>query len=268
MKTGTHMRIMIVSGTGTGVGKTILTAAIATLARQAGQRVAVIKPVQTGLRPGEPGDLACIRRLVGADVTCRELRRFPAPLSPEAAARESDHPSLPFKEIETAAQTLAQSHDLVLVEGAGGLLVRFDEHGHTLADAAAQLSAPVVVAACPGLGTLNTSALTIEAMRQRQLQSAGIVIGSWPTGADMACWSNLLDLPVVAGAPLSGVLPAAMATLKPGAFADCAREALAPHLGGHFDQQAFARSLYSRTPRPTRSLALLVADDRRAVKHE
>lgn len=261
------MRIMIVSGTGTGVGKTVLTAAIAMLARQAGQRVAVIKPVQTGLQPDEPGDLACVRRLVGADVTCRELRRFPAPLSPEAAARESDHPPLPFEEIETAARTLAQSHDLVLVEGAGGLLVRFDEHGHTLADTATQLDAPVVVATCPDLGTLNTTALTVEAMRQRQLQSAGIVIGCWPTEADMACQSNLLDLPVVTGAPLSGVLPAAMTTLKPGAFADRAREALAPHLGGHFDQQAFARSLYPQILRPTRSLARLATNDRRAVHH-
>ncbi|MGH3907303.1 MAG: AAA family ATPase, partial [Pseudonocardiaceae bacterium] len=77
---------LIVTGTGTGVGKTVVTAALAALAVAAGRRVAVLKPAQTGVRAGEPGDVDEVRRLVGPSVTCRELARYPDPLAPATAA--------------------------------------------------------------------------------------------------------------------------------------------------------------------------------------
>jgi dethiobiotin synthetase len=78
--------VLVVTGTGTGVGKTVVTAAVAALAAARGSRVAVVKPAQTGVDADEPGDLAEVRRLAGV-TDLHELARYPDPLSPAAAAR-------------------------------------------------------------------------------------------------------------------------------------------------------------------------------------
>ena len=102
--------------------------------------------------------------------------------------------------------------DLVVLEGAGGLLVRMDGRGGTIADLGAELGARgvragFVVVATPGLGTLNHSALTAEALRHRGLDCVGFVLGSWPQEPDLAMRLNLEDLPAVTGAPLLGRVP-------------------------------------------------------------
>lgn len=218
------MTVLIVSGTGTEVGKTVVTAAIAALALASGRRVAVVKPVQTGEPPGSSsGDLAVVRRL--ADVSfAYELARFPDPLSPEAAARAAGRAPLDL----TAAAVFVKglNADLVLVEGAGGLLVRYDALGTTIADLAVMLGAPVLVVTTPGLGTLNHTALTLEALARRGLTSAGVVIGAWPADPGLAERSNLTDLAVIAGGPLAGALPAGAARLSRGDFLAMARASL------------------------------------------
>ncbi|MER6241428.1 dethiobiotin synthase [Streptomyces clavifer] len=225
------MTILVVSGTGTEIGKTVVTAAVA--AACSGRRVAVLKPAQTGLAPGEQGDVAEVVRLAGGQVTAVELARFPEPLAPETAARRSGLPPVRPYEIADAAQKLATEHDLVLVEGAGGLLVRFDEQGSTLADAARLMAAPVLVVAPAGLGTLNATALTAEALRARGLACPGVVVGSMPAEPDLAARCNLEDLPVAAGAPLLGVVPAGAGSLSPADFRARAAAWLAPELGGN-----------------------------------
>ncbi|MEV7299195.1 dethiobiotin synthase [Streptomyces clavifer] len=225
------MTILVVSGTGTEIGKTVVTAAVA--AACSGRRVAVLKPAQTGLAPGEQGDVAEVVRLAGGRVTAVELARFPEPLAPETAARRSGLPPVRPYEIADAAQKLATEHDLVLVEGAGGLLVRFDEQGSTLADAARLMAAPVLVVAPAGLGTLNATALTAEALRARGLACPGVVVGSMPAEPDLAARCNLEDLPVAAGAPLLGVVPAGAGSLSPADFRARAAAWLAPELGGN-----------------------------------
>jgi dethiobiotin synthetase len=102
---------------------------------------------------------------------------------------------------------LATERDLVLVEGAGGLLVRYDPAGSTLADLALTLGAPVLVVAAAGLGTLNHAALTCEAAAARGLARAGLVIGSWPREPGLADQQNLIDLPAAAKVPLTGIIP-------------------------------------------------------------
>ncbi|MFJ4827379.1 dethiobiotin synthase [Streptomyces bacillaris] len=224
------MTVLVVSGTGTEIGKTVVTAAVAAAAR--GRRVAVLKPAQTGLAPGEPGDAAEVVRLAGAHVTPVELARFPEPLAPATAARRAGlDPVRPY-EVAEAAQKLATEHDLVLVEGAGGLLVRFDDEGATLADAARLLAAPVLVVAPAGLGTLNATALTAEALRTRGLECRGVVVGSLPERPDLASRCNIEDLPVAAGAPLLGAVPAGAGALPAADFAARAAGWLAPELGG------------------------------------
>ncbi|MFI5757707.1 dethiobiotin synthase [Streptomyces sp. NPDC051569] len=233
------MPVVIVTGTGTEIGKTIVTAALAAVALARGRTVAVLKPAQTGLGPGEPGDAAEVARLAGK-VTAVELARFPDPLAPATAARRAGAAPVRPDEVAEAAEKLAAEHDLVLIEGAGGLLVRFDGTGATLADAARLLRAPVLVVAPAGLGTLNATALTAEALRARELEPLGVVVGSWPAAPDLAARCNLADLPDVAGAPLLGAVPQGAGALAPPDFRARAAHWLAPRLDGRWDAAAFA----------------------------
>jgi dethiobiotin synthetase len=228
--------LLVVTGTGTGVGKTVVTAALAALAADRGSRVAVVKPAQTGVPAGAPGDLTEIRRLSGVD-DLHELARYPDPLSPEAAARRSGRPALRLDEVARCLDRLAAERDLVLVEGAGGLLVRFAEDGWTVADLARLLSAEVLLVVAAGLGTLNSTALTLEVLAGRGLRLAGLVIGAWPAEPDLACRSNVTDLEQLAGRPLGGALPAG-APARPD-FGSVARHGLGPAYGGRFDAADF-----------------------------
>ncbi|MFC5905972.1 dethiobiotin synthase [Streptacidiphilus monticola] len=226
--------VVLVTGTGTEIGKTVVTAAVAALALAAGRKVAVLKPGQTGMAPGEPGDLAEVLRLAGP-VTTSELARYPDPLAPATAAARSGLPTIGPEEIAAEAARLAASHDLVLVEGAGGLLVHYDEHGHSLADVPKALtshglSASALVVVTAGLGTLNVTQLTAEALQARGIPLRGLVIGSMPAEPDLATRCNLTDLPRVAGAPLLGAVPHGLPDAPD--FLAGARAALAPALGG------------------------------------
>ncbi len=229
------MRTLIITGTGTGVGKTVVTAAVATLAATAGDRVVVLKPAQTGIEPGAPGDLADVTRLVGERVLTRELARYPEPLAPATAARRSGLPPLRTRDVADATAEIEHTGaDLLLIEGAGGLLVRLNDDGETLAEVADALDAPVLVVASAGLGVLNTAALTAEALERRGLTCVGTVVGAYPDVPDLAEQTNLADLPVVTGAPLLGVLPTGLGEADPERFADAARCGLHPVLGGQW----------------------------------
>jgi dethiobiotin synthetase len=202
---GAVLPITIISGTGTGVGKTIVTAALAALAAAGGERVAVVKPAQTGIDTGEETDLETVRRLTGV-TDLHELARFPDPLSPEAAARTAGLPPLDLAAAARYIRELAATRDRVLVEGAGGLLVRYHPSGCTIADLAAMLDAPVLVVTAAGLGTLNHTALTLEALATRGLRSAGVVIGSWPAEPGLAELSNVTDLPILTSTVLTSTV--------------------------------------------------------------
>jgi dethiobiotin synthetase len=212
------------------VGKTVVVAAIAALARARGERVAVVKPAQTGVAPGEPTDLEEVRRLSGVG-DLHELSRFAEPLAPATAARRATSPGVAPAAVCAAVEEL-RDRDLVLIEGAGGLLVRFDAAGGTIADVAAELGAPVLLVARAGLGTLNDAALASEALRGRGLACLGVVVGAWPAEPDLAARCNLDDLPAYARAPLLGRLPGGAGDLDPTAFLAAARAGLAPVLGG------------------------------------
>lgn len=233
--------MLIVTGTDTGVGKTVVTAAVAALARRRGAAVAVVKPAQTGVVPGEPGDVDEVIRLSGVTTTF-ELARYPAALSPAAAARQAGAAPLSLAVAAELVGELAEDNRLVLVEGAGGLLVRFDEDGATLADLARMLGAPVLVVARAGLGTLNHTALTLEALAHRGLDLAGLVIGSWPDDPGLAERSNVADLEMLAARPLAGVLPQGAGALDREEFAEVAHLGLAAVLGGGLDLPSFRRT--------------------------
>jgi dethiobiotin synthetase len=213
---------VIVTGTDTGVGKTIVTAAIAACATAAGLRVAVVKPAQTGVDPayGEEPDADVVARLAGPALT-RTLAAYPDPLAPRTAARMAQLQPLDLYTTVDAVKRIASEHDLVLVEGAGGLLVPMGPRVAeipgggfwTIADAAADLGAPAIVVARAGLGTLNHTALTLEAMDHRGI-SALVVIGAWPAEPELVHFTNLDDLPM----DLHGLLPEGAGAMDPGVF--------------------------------------------------
>jgi dethiobiotin synthetase len=174
--------VLVVTGTDTGVGKTVATAALACAARLSGIDVAVCKPVQTGTGP-TPGagddDLAEIRRLAGVDAL-HPGWRYPDPLAPVAAAQRAGA-ALPTRaELVDMIGRADAPGRLTLVEGAGGLLVELGQDGVTLRDVAVDVGAPVLVVVAPGLGTLNHTALTLESLAAKGIPCAGLVIGAWP----------------------------------------------------------------------------------------
>jgi dethiobiotin synthase len=208
--------ILFITGTDTGVGKTVVTAALAATAPGS---VAVVKPAQTGVTAEEPGDLQEVERLTGI-TNLHEGIRLRDPLAPTTAARRQGVPLPSVDAHAKSIEDLATTHDLVLVEGAGGLLVGLDEDGNDLADLAAHLTTPFafVVVARAGLGTLNHAGLTVEALRVRGLPIEGLVIGSWPAEPDLAEECNLEDLPATTGVPVIGQIPEGAGSLSREAF--------------------------------------------------
>ena len=156
------MTVLVITGTGTGVGKTITTAALTAAARQAGVDVAVCKPVQTGTDTGDD-DLAEVTRLTGLTKVVG-LARYPQPLAPLAAAEQAGKPLPTRRNMLKLIRAVDRPGQLTLVEGAGGLLVEIAEAGMTLRDLAADLGAAALVVATAELGTLNHTALTVESL--------------------------------------------------------------------------------------------------------
>jgi dethiobiotin synthetase len=209
------MTVLIVTGTDTGVGKTVATAALACHARLAGLGVAVCKPVQTGAADGDD-DLAEVARLSGVGELVSGWR-YPEPLAPVAAAERAGM-ALPARaELVSLIRGMDAPGRLTVVEGAGGLLVELGAEGVTLRDLARDLSAPVLVVVKPGLGTLNHAILTLEALAAHDIPCAGLAIGTWPGEPGVAEESNREALGRLA--PLRAVLPAGAGSFSAADFA-------------------------------------------------
>lgn len=220
--------IVLVTGTGTDVGKTVATAALAAATEGHGRRVGVVKPVQTG-EPGGPedhGDLATVHRLTGI-TDLHEFHRYPEPLAPDLSARRAGMPAADLHAVASRLRTLdaADPDRVLLVEGAGGILVRLGENW-TLADLAVDLDAPVVVVTTLGLGSLNAAELTVRCALDHGVRVLGLVGGSLPADPDLATGLNVAELPVVTGVPLLGCVPAGAGVLDRAAFTRVAGQVL------------------------------------------
>lgn len=209
------MTVLLVSGTDTDVGKTIVTAAIAATMRSSGRTVVVYKPTQTGVNDAEPGDVAVIARLTG--VPGYDGVRLRAAMAPRPAAVPEDASLPTLADHAARIHRLHESFDVVLVEGAGGLLVELTEAGDTIATLAGELDSAVVVVVRSALGTLNHTALTLEALQARDVQPLGLVIGSWPATPSCVELSNRAAFE--AGAvSLLGAIPAGAGVLPRAEF--------------------------------------------------
>jgi dethiobiotin synthetase len=171
---------VFVSGTGTEVGKTVVAAAIARTAAADGDAVGVFKPAVSGLDDGGEPDHALLRRAAGSPQADDEIApyRYGPPVSPHLGAELAGERIDPAR-LREAARRAAAGADLLVVEGVGGLLVPLTL-GYLVRDFARDLGLPVVIAAAPGLGTINHTLLTVEAARAVGLEVAAVVLTPWP----------------------------------------------------------------------------------------
>lgn len=224
------MRGWLVTGTDTGVGKTVTAAVLCRCLASAGSTPVYVKPVQSGTAVGDD-DAAAVATL--ADVPTIVGRRLGPPLAPAVAARMTGRP-LTGDDLTGVMRDAARAHPgaPLVVEGAGGLLVELGSDGTTCADLAAALGLPVVVTARPGLGTLNHTTLTVREVDRRGLELAGVVICGFPEDPDRATRTNVGELRRLTGDRLAGIVPALDLTGD-----DPLRGApawLSPTLGGHW----------------------------------
>ena len=203
-------KAIFVTGTDTGVGKTVVTAALARLLRKQGINVGVMKPVTSGcVKRGdslvsEDAELLAWAAGIPLDEDCAPycLR---APIAPsEAASRENVR--IDFSRIRDALERLLARHDFVLVEGAGGLMVPLSG-GLMVADLVLALKLSLLVVARPNLGTINHTVLTCFAARQLGIDVRGTIVNSYPEKPDPAeeYAPHLIDS--LSGVPLLGVFP-------------------------------------------------------------
>lgn len=175
---------VFVTGTGTEVGKTVAAAAIARTLAAAGHNVAVFKPAVTGLEePPADGPLAdheLLRAAAGSKQSDKEIApyRYGPPASPHLAAALAGEEIEPARLLE-AARTAASGADALVCEGVGGLLVPLAGR-YLVRDLAVDLGYPLVIAAPPGLGTINHTLLTLESARAAGLEVASVVLTPWP----------------------------------------------------------------------------------------
>ncbi|MFN8216969.1 MAG: dethiobiotin synthase [Solirubrobacterales bacterium] len=171
---------VFVTGTGTEVGKTVVAAVIAHGLAAAGRRVAVFKPCVTGLREAGESDHELLRRASGSAQSDAEIApyRYDPPASPHLAAALAGEAIEPAR-LREAAASAAAGAEAIVCEGVGGLLVPLAPR-YSVRDLAADLGYPLVVAAAPGLGTINHTLLTVEAARAAGLAVAAVVLTPWP----------------------------------------------------------------------------------------
>jgi len=190
---------VFVTGTGTEVGKTVVAAVIARTLAANGASVAVFKPAVTGLnelpadgtqssdidrfqsrRPGDEQDHALLRRAAGSGQSDDEIApyRYGPAASPHLAAALASEAIDPQGLLD-AARAAAESADILVCEGVGGLLVPLTS-SYLVRDLAVELALPLAIAASPGLGTINHTLLTIEAARTAALEVTAVVLTPWP----------------------------------------------------------------------------------------
>jgi dethiobiotin synthetase len=200
------LRGVFVTGTDTGVGKSVVAASVCAVLAARGERVAAFKPVVTGLddQPGEFGhDHELLASVANARQAPEEVApyRFGPPLSPHFASELGGERIEPAELLEAA-----RAHELLVCEGVGGLLVPITT-GYLVRDLALDLELPVVVAARTGLGTINHTLLTVEAARTAGLNLAGVVMTPWPAEPARIERSNRETVERLSGVPVSGLAP-------------------------------------------------------------
>lgn len=197
---------LFITGTDTGVGKTFVTAALLAELRRRGVRAAAFKPIACGTGGRHDAEIyaALMKREQSLDVINPVYLQYP--LAPSVAAR-LEHKRIDLRQIRACYQRLASTYSVLLVEGAGGLLVPIRDD-YLVADLARSLTLPLLVVARLGLGTINHSLLTVRMARDVGLKMRGIVLNDTAGGRHgLAERTNVSAVPTLCDAPLLGVMP-------------------------------------------------------------
>jgi dethiobiotin synthetase len=238
---------IFITGTDTGVGKTVVSATIAWTLQQSGKRVSAMKPVQTGA--GEDGllDIEFIQKVMGTDYSLEAVcpYRFPLPLAPLVAAELAGE-RIEIDKIKSAYFNLSSWNDTVIVEGAGGLLVPLKET-YFMSDLAYDLGVGLIIVIRPGLGTLNHTLLSVEHARSRGINVLGIVINNFPDMPALAERKNPELLLKLTGEKILGVIHhdqgVSVERGKIGNLKEMSGAALTGDFGGTFSVEDFISRL-------------------------
>ena len=201
------MKSLFVTGTGTGVGKTVVAAAIAAALKGRGMDVGVMKPLQSG---GDE-DVNFLLKASGAkdDLSLVVPYNFKDPVAPSLAARLESVP-IDIEKIKDAYSTLAARHDLVIVEGSGGIMVPIIEKGldsYLVSDLIVELSLPTLIVARAGLGTINHTLLTIDHAKRKGVDVAGVIINGYPDEPSLAEKNNTAMIEDLSGVSVLSAVP-------------------------------------------------------------
>jgi dethiobiotin synthetase len=202
---------IFITGTDTGVGKTLIAGGLAACSRSGGSRVGVMKPVESGCRRTEqglqPDDALFLKKMAASADDLEDIvpYRLEQPLTPSVAAALSGV-AIDFEVIKEAYRRIAGKNDLVLVEGAGGLLAPITGH-LTGVDLIRLLQIPVIVVARNALGTINHTLLTVEHARRSGLTVLGIILNHGSPTPDLSAETNPGIIAELSGLPLLGVMP-------------------------------------------------------------
>lgn len=176
------MKGCFVTGTDTGAGKTVVAACITAALRERGMAVRALKPLLTGLDEPESADWPADHRVLAAAAGCRPeevvLETFGPPVSPHLALQLAGA-TLDPAQLLGGIRGALQNAEVAVVEGVGGLLVPLSG-SYDVRALAQDIGLPLVLAARPGLGTINHTLLTLEAARAAGLSIAGVVMTPWP----------------------------------------------------------------------------------------
>jgi dethiobiotin synthetase len=203
---------IFVTGTDTGVGKTVVSCALIAAFRKTGLRVGALKPIETGVGQDGPLDAIALRDAAGSTEPLATIcpQQFALPAAPNAAAH-AENREVDLAAIDAAYETLAKGRDLLVVEGAGGLLVPI-RPDWTMAELARRLDLPLLVVARASLGTINHTALTLEVAASKGLPVLGVIISHESGPISAADATNLTILKKFLGTQLIGEIP----PLEPG----------------------------------------------------
>jgi dethiobiotin synthetase len=198
---------LFVTGTDTGVGKTVAACALVRGLLGAGVEVGVMKPIETGVGSEGPLDAQALREAAKSadslDLICPQ--RFAMPAAPTVAARAEGR-EVELEALDDAIRELDVRHDFLVVEGAGGLLVPA-ARGLVMADLAQRWRLPLVIVARASLGTINHTRLTIEAAKTRGLEICGLILSHTTGLLSPADAENLRELREDPGAPMLAEIP-------------------------------------------------------------
>ncbi len=209
MAADTRKPAIFITGTDTGVGKTIVTSALARHLSDQGLKVGVMKPIETGVdEPNKLGsDAALLRWAANSQDSADDISpyRFDLPSSPHQAAKAARE-SIDIERIIDAFYRIKTDKDIVFVEGAGGLMVPING-GYLMSDLVTQMDLPLLVITRPQLGTINHTLLTTFTARAMELNLCGFLINGMPEKPDTVEMEAPHLLSSLASADLLGVLP-------------------------------------------------------------